>query len=53
MAYQMAQTPVTLNDHGGHFSYLTLLKSLFWKYYTYYVRYVYENLTTYVIFDVE
>jgi len=25
MAYQVAQTPVTLNDPEGHFSYLTLL----------------------------
>ena len=32
MAYQMAQTPVTLNDLEGHFSYLTLTYLLtFWK----------------------
>jgi len=31
MAYQMAQTPVTLNDLEGHFSYLTLFNLLFGK----------------------
>ena len=25
MAYQVAQTPATLNDHESHFSYMTLL----------------------------
>ena len=32
MAYQMTQTPVTLNDLEGHFSYLTLFDTLFVKY---------------------
>ena len=31
MAYQMAQTPVTLNDLAGHVSYLTLFNLLFGK----------------------
>ena len=40
MAYQKAQTLVTLNDPEGHFSYLTLLIYFFVKYDTYKVRYV-------------
>ena len=45
MAYQMAPTPVTLNDSEVTLlcSYLTPFNSLFGKYSTYYVWYVYVN----------
>ena len=52
MAYQMAQTLVTLNDLEGHFSYLTLFNSVFGKYDTC-IKFVNEIRRAYVAYDLE
>ena len=51
MAYQMALTPVTLNDLEGHFSYLILFNSFLGNMTR--IKFLYESRRAHVAYDLE